>query len=220
MAEIILEEVDLSFSGVPGEAEFKKEIPPKEEREINFGMVQNSKLRRKKRSLYVFDQAYLGFRENKAPEKILELGFLISAPRTTRKVAWLSVLLMIACISFAGWSIDQSLLPLEYNLCLIAVAVGCLLFSVFRSSHRAVFYTEKGKIPMFELYVNLPDKKRYQNLLKKLQSSIERAKKLLPADKNRLAMEIAEHRRLFNEGVISEQQYEKAKGNIFKYFSH
>lgn len=80
-----------------------------------------------------------------------------------------------------------------------------------------VFKTANGQIPVVELFENRPNKAKCQDFLYLMTAKITSIKKgiIMPSEQ-KFAVEISEHRRLRDEGVITEEQYDLAKDNIFE----
>ena len=219
MAEIILQNVNESFVGAPAGVVQNVSIPAGKERDVNYGLVQHNKLLRSKQILYVFNDSWGAFRLNRKPEQVVSLGFIDPALKTRLHIAWHFLVPALVFCVLAGAAISANWLPSFLKIPF--AGTGLLLFTagVMFSSSRVVVMTENGRAPLFELHAKLPDKKRFNKFINRFARSIAAAREQLPADNSRLALEMAEHRRLKESGVISEKQYEAAKKHILGNFS-
>ncbi|MZR61725.1 hypothetical protein [Alcanivorax sp. DP30] len=84
-----------------------------------------------------------------------------------------------------------------------------------KQRNRWVFFSRHGRIALFELPQSRADGERLQKLISILAKRGQLAWTALPAGKERLAAEVAEHRRLMAGGTISKDRYEIAKRRIF-----
>lgn len=183
--------------------------------------------RREKRSLVIFDRTHLGVRTGKRsglPRKYwLRMAFLDPRPvRRTSRAAWgvscslavgLAVTLLLASYfsvwSSAGWA--------AAIVAMLAATVTSLGFAWHRSRERLVFHTRHGRVPVAELVRNRPDRRTAGQFLAALELTIQRA-----TDGHRrpraqlLREEMREHRRLFEEGVLSREVYEAAQARILR----
>ena len=220
-----VEEVTLSMTRPTGVGRENDDITPRKERDIGYGLKQYSKLRGKHRMIYVFNRRYLAFHENEKPEIVVDMAVVAAKPRITFKFAWIPALIALSCISVAGAKLyfQQSGADLlsfepfnfEINLGLFLAGLFFLMITVFLTSYRAVFYTLNGGVDLFQLYVNLPDKRGFRQLLNKLNESISQANKRLADDEFGTAKEVEEHRRLYDSKMISQKVYDQAKQKLF-----
>lgn len=84
-----------------------------------------------------------------------------------------------------------------------------------KQRNRWIFYSRHGRIALFELRQCRADAERLQKLIGILAKRGQQAWDHLPAGRERLAVEVAEHRRLQSSGAISKERYERAKRRIF-----
>lgn len=99
-----------------------------------------------------------------------------------------------------------------------AGAIWMAVFSILarrKQRNRWIFFSRHGRIALFELNQSRVDSERIQKLIGILAKRGQLAWSNLPPGKERLAIEIAEHRRLMASGNISKSRYERAKRRIF-----
>ena len=100
---------------------------------------------------------------------------------------------------------------------LITLAVLLCLYAAYRSINELKFFTIHGQVAVFSIFRNNPNKKHYQAFLKYLTAAIKAAKsKDFYNQAEQLAVELGEHRRLKNEGILSTEIYNQAKNNIMQ----
>ncbi|MCG8394540.1 MAG: hypothetical protein MI745_15790 [Pseudomonadales bacterium] len=192
------------------------QVPPARERQREWSFTQPGGLGRASLSLILFNGRYLEWREvrgGRQQSRELNLAFVSPRPRRLRQIAWLPVG-MAALALLAG--LAASLLQQGW------VAAGCFgvgvvatACAVMASRDRWVFFSEHGRIVLFELYHRRRDRERLEKVLKRIASRCQKARQNLPGGKADLAAEVAEHRRLMMAGCISEAMYQQAKNRIF-----
>jgi hypothetical protein len=95
------------------------------------------------------------------------------------------------------------------------LALLSFLIMIYKSQNALVFHTLNGHLPILSLAINNPSKQAFRSYAKTLRQCIERIQQQNAHKiKNRLASELAEHRRLKDTNVISQQEYEQAKNRI------
>lgn len=220
-----IEEVTISMTGAPGVVRENNDIPSREERNIDYGLEQYNKLRRKNRMIYVFNKQYLAFQENAKPEVVVDMAIVAAEPKITFRFAWVPALIAMGCFSIAVAKLRfqqsgadlLSFGPFDFQITIGLILAGLFFFmvTVFRTSYSAGFYTLNGEADLFQLYMNLPDNKKFQRLLNRLKESISQANKKFVNDEYRIAKEVEEHRHLYESKIISQQAYEQAKQKLF-----
>ena len=95
------------------------------------------------------------------------------------------------------------------------MAAISIVWLLYNCNHNWVFNTEFGDIPILELSVYSSNKKLNRKFVEDLEVLISMAqgKRDIPEDRLLPAI-LEEHRRLRDEGVISNESYEQAKVNI------
>ncbi len=202
----------------PNESDLKK---------ITMELLQTSKLQEKQRLVRVFDHDTLSVAE-KTPGKtrmyLLKLALLYETPKRIYNInlKYLSAFIALEVITYVIYvlkDIGLSFMSSSYIYAIIALLIASsiivLLMTIKSYNNKWVFYTARGHIPILEFYNNKPDRAKFQKFFGEFIDAIATAKakngfsssKMLPA-------EVSEHRRLRDEGIITPEQYEKAKLRI------
>ncbi len=181
---------------------------------------QKNRLLGRHRRIILFNGRYLEWVEQRGRRevtRIINLAFLAGSPSHYREIAWrsLSVALLALTVAVLFFVVGQPV-PALAALGVALLGGGICLRG---SSRRLLFYTRNGRVVMFDLFEQRSDSKRLGKVISALQLRGERAWDLLPDRKERLAAEMAEHRRLVTERIISQAQYERAKQRIFRRYS-
>ncbi len=99
----------------------------------------------------------------------------------------------------------------------VTLAVILSLIATYRSTNELTFFTVHGQVPVFKMFYKMPNKKAYQSFLEHMIQAIKTAKTNdFYNQSEQLAVELGEHRRLKNEGILSPELYNKAKNNIMQ----
>jgi hypothetical protein len=102
--------------------------------------------------------------------------------------------------------------------CTVLTAISLFSF-IYQSRYCHVYYSRTGDMPFVELIPGRPDRKDYREFRDLLQTHMYHARRNVMPEKA-LAMELREHRRLNELGVINNRQYHCAKARIFKGHTH
>jgi hypothetical protein len=102
---------------------------------------------------------------------------------------------------------------------LTIVAALLTLLTFFYLSHDTVYFRSQfGKIRLFELANNNPDKKKFHSFVNKIVVQINKSKTAKGMNQSQLlAAELKQLRRLKDEGIVPDEAYERAKRLIFKH---
>ena len=195
---------------------------------INFEFEQSHKLQGMLRQLSVFNdsQCYQSIK-NKHRRKYkfrLDLGYLDPRPFRLRNIVWkwlyasLALWVFAAVFVFAGWFDQSSIASLGIFTGIIVSALLTLLTFFYLSHDTVYFRSQFGKIRLFELANNNPDKDSFHGFVNKIVVQINKSKAAKNMDQSQLlAAELKELRRLKDEGIVPGESYEKAKLQIFKH---
>ena len=95
------------------------------------------------------------------------------------------------------------------------ISVACFVFTVKSYQNTIVFKTAQGKVPALSLFSKIPNKKVFNQFTKALVNNIELARSNSDDSKNNLmAAIVGEHRRMFEKGFLTQEQFDQAKKNI------
>ncbi|MDH5353937.1 MAG: hypothetical protein OEY09_05770 [Gammaproteobacteria bacterium] len=198
---------------------------------IDFQFEQSNKLRGIYRKLMIFNgnHCYQSIK-NKHKRKYkyrIDISYLNPRPYRVHNIAWkylyaaLAGLSVSAIMIYLGWF--SSLLnsgpgPLFTTIVITLLCSTLILFLLFahKSYDKIIFKSQIAGIELIELINLYPDKHSFREFMGKFLVQIKKArarKKFTPS--KLLASELKELRRLKDETVITEEQYEQGKSIIF-----
>jgi hypothetical protein len=202
---------------------------------VDFEFEQENKLRGFYRKITIFNgnHCYQSIK-NKHQRKYkyrVDLAFLDPRPFRERKIArnWLyssAVFLVVSLfLIYFGWfSGLLSSSPGVYYSTSTVVCVSVMFLSLLLYFHKSydkvIFRTHFGKVKLIELINKYPSETDFRKFLGRFIVQIKKARtrKRFTTSKF-LARELREIRRLRNETVVTEEEYEAAKTIIFKHDS-
>ena len=195
---------------------------------VDFEFEQTHQLRGMHRKFTIFNntQCYQWIK-NKHRRKYkfrLDLAYLDPRPFRLRHIVWkwlyasLSLWLFAVVYTFMGW-LDSSSIPSMGIFTGILVVAAMTLLTFFYLSHDTVYFRSQfGKIRLFELANNNPDKDNFRNFINQIVVQINKSKAAKEMNQSQLlASELKELRRLKDENIVPVDSYEKAKVLIFKH---
>lgn len=200
---------------------------------INFEFIQASKIRGIYRKITIFNDhhCYQSIK-NKHKRKYkyrIDLSFLDPRPFRERKIAWnwiygsIGLSLISVLMIYLGWFAELFLPSTQYNISLIvvisAMAISLLMF-MHNTYDKVVFKSQYGRVKFIEVINKYPNKNTLRKFIARFTMQVKKvkAKKNFSQSKY-LTRELQELRRLKNEEVISEKEYESGKALIFSHKS-
>lgn len=200
---------------------------------IDFEFEQASKVRGIYRKITIFNgnHCYQSIK-NKHQRKYkyrVDIAFLNPHPFREHNIAtnWLYIsaaFLLASLISIlVGWYSDILTPGVYYStftvICVSATFISLLLF-VHNTYDKVIFKTQFGNVKVIELINKYPNKEDFRKFVGRFIVQIKkaRAQKRFTTSKF-LARELREIRRLRNETVVTEEEYQAAKSIIFKHSS-
>jgi hypothetical protein len=199
---------------------------PSEDQKTAAALEQASWMRRFQSKFILFDNHRLsvktqGFMQS-ARDYTFDIGILDPQPRRSLKLCWSNFLIFIALCG-AAWSIVltgfmSNTVPL--SLILGACAGLSLILAVYRSHDRLVFYSHYGRVPLVVLFNRSPNRVALDSFTDTLVQHVEDAKVRYPSANELLSEELKVHRRLMEEGVISNKRYDIVKQRILSQHSY
>jgi len=195
---------------------------------VNFEFEQSHKLQGMLRQLSVFNdsQCYQSIK-NKHRRKYkfrIDLSYLDPRPFRLRNIAWnwlyasLALWVFAAVFVFAGWFDHSSVTSLGIFTGIIVIALLTLLAFFYLSHDTVYFRSQFGKIRLFELANNNPDRELFHDFVNRIVVQINKSKAAKNMNQSQLlAAELKELRRLKDENIVPEDSYEQAKLQIFKH---
>lgn len=200
---------------------------------VNFEFDQSNKIRGISRKITIFNDhhCYQSIK-NKHKRKYkyrVDLSFLDPHPLRERKVAWswfygsVGLTLISMIMIYIGW-FSGLVTPSTYYGISLVVVISAILISLLLFFHntydKIIFRSQYGHVKFIEMINKYPDKKSFRKFIARFMMQVknEKAKKNYSQSKF-LTRELQELRRLKNEEVISEEEYESGKTAIFKHSS-
>lgn len=191
-------------------------LPPLESWRLERTLSQRSRIHDQRRNFTLFSGHYLEFREcrhGRERRAVLNLAFMDPLPRRHRCFAWRWGVAMLVALTGAGAALIAG--SLIFAAAIAALGVLLAFQTLRRSRDQLVFVTNVGRVPVFALDLGLMSARDSREFAGWLGERAEGAAFLLPRGRQRLAVEMAEHRRLTESGAITRRAYEKAKQRIF-----
>jgi hypothetical protein len=212
--------------------DYSDKIEKIELNQVTQELVQTASLREQKKLLRVFDNKFLNINEKKAKKTTsynIHLWLLNASPIHRRKIPAKPLLIACALFALAGlaYHFIKAGIPGINSPYLQAIPVlfgtaGAIfvVYAINQYKNVLIFFSDHGQIPLVELFYNNPSKSSFKQFAGELTNAIQIAKsKKHYTAQQMLAAEVSEHRRLKDEGVLSDAAYEKAKTNILTYHS-
>ncbi len=202
---------------------------------VDFEFEQSNKIRGiyRKISLFNGNHCYQSIK-NKHRRKYkyrVDIAYLNPHPFREHNIArkWLyaaAVLLVISVILLlAGWFSNafNSTLNIYYTTAIVvsvAATIIALLLFAHNTYDKIIFKTQFGNVKLIELINRYPSKEEFRQFVGRFIIQIKKARiqKGFTTSKF-LARELREIRRLRNETVVTEEEYQNAKKIIFKHNS-
>jgi hypothetical protein len=178
--------------------------------------------------LTIFDERFLSIYIKEAWKKpkhyLLNLTYLEATPVRMLKIDKPSLFItgILACIStilsYIIWNsgsppLQHPWLPIATPV--ISATVISLALFIFRSRYRLVYRSRLAQVCWLELLMNSPNRKGLKAFIETLSKHIQEAGKY-QSDKHqkRLAAELNEHRRLNDEGILNDKDYQKIRAQL------
>jgi len=213
-------------------SDYSDKIEKIELNQVTQELVQTASLREQKKLLRVFDNKFLNINEKKAKKTTsynIHLWLLSANPIHRRKIPVKPLLIGCALfvLAWLAYHFIKTGIPginspyLQAIPVLLGTAGAILVVYAFNQYKNVlIFYSDHGRIPLVELFYNNPSKSSFKKFTGDLVNAIHSAKSKKNYNAQQmLAAEVSEHRRLKDEGVLSDAFYEKAKTNILNYHS-
>jgi len=202
---------------------------------VDFEFVQSNKLRGIYRKITLFNgnHCYQSIK-NKHKRKYkyrVDIAFLNPCPFREHNIAWnwlyssiallLTSMVMIYIRGYTEW------LALEYKqlyltALIVALSSACIALLLFAHNtyDKIIFRTQFGNIKLIELLNKYPNEDAFREFISRFILQIKTARKQKEFTASIfLAKELRELRRLRDEQVITEKEYQTAKVVIFKHDS-
>ena len=194
---------------------------------VTLELGQMSKLHNTQRHVRVFDHKVLYIKEKvgkQARSILLDLSLMEDNPVRVRdfNMTFLIAAAAMSLMAYIAFYIQTKALLntpdiVMYSAIAILVfaSIGCFVLTARSYKDTWVFKTAHGNVPFLTLFSKTPNKATFKQFAKALMNNIELARSNNSVPKSRLLPAIVgEHRRLFEKGFISKEQFDQAKKNI------
>jgi len=202
---------------------------------MDFEFAQSSKLRGIYRKITLFNgnHCYQSIK-NKHKRKYkyrVDIAFLNPRPFRERKIAWKWLyssiallfisMVMITVRWYTDWvALDHKQLYMTALIVALSSSFIALLLFAHNTYDKIVFRTQFGNIKLIELLNKCPSEEAFREFMGRFIAQIKTARKQKGFTASKfLAKELRELRRLRDEQVITEEEYQAAKVVIFKHDS-
>jgi len=214
----------------PEETQFPSDSTEFNSVSVKFSQAHRTHLESKKFRIY--DHKFLqvlSFKNNIQQQYWINLAYVNS--KIDRKIIvnklWLWFFLILASFASAAFylpypetieSYSRYRIPISILLITLASLSLVTLFAKTRSVVN--LRSSNGAAPMVEILYNNPNKAAYNHFLRQLAESVHIAQSNNDIDDSqKLAAELKDHRRLRDQGILSSDNYNKAKELIFSLHS-
>lgn len=221
--EAPVEEIQLTASTVPTE----ESAPENRAVRMRFDLVQNNPSRGIHRQFAICDDERLHILEQAGRQKRryqIGLAFLNPEPYRQFIIAkrWgyaaataLGITLALAYISRTSIGTESTVPLIPATVITAAASIVLLLAFIYKSRLRLCYRSRHGGLELVELLWGRPSRRRYHDFIARLSGAIREAQRLYDNELEQiLAAELREHRRLQQNGVITNAAYEVAKQRI------
>lgn len=187
------------------------------EKRVQNKFVQINKMKGYAIAFTVFNDTFVSVIEKdlmKKKEYHLDLGYFNKDPVKKVSMAWKSLLASVI-LAIGTWILMPQV---GYSYSVLGGVASFVFFVLFihGSSSQVVFVTQNGKVPVIRLMNNFPNRKLFKAFVDELSQRIEKAQTRTMSNLEKyFAKELKETRRLKEEGVLTEDQYNQAKDAIF-----
>ena len=227
MSEANSEPAEIDLHGIDDTTQFSdhENIPVDH---VNFEFEQHSKLRGIHTQLTIFNDTHcyqsVKLKHKRKVKYRVDIAYLDPRPFRQRYVAWRWLYASVALLGLDlaiifGGLLDTSSVNILGLIAGITVVALMLLLGFFYFSHDKVYFrTQFGKVRVLEMMNNNPDKNTFRGFVTKFNMQIKKSKTAKGFNQNKfLTRELQELRRLKDETMVSESDYESAKRRIFKH---
>ncbi len=194
---------------------------------INRVMVQESRFKGEVRRFEIYNDKFIKINiHNVFGDKAyhLNMGMLEPWPSLHRRISWrwllgvsyFSLATVIYVIYLYQHSDNDSLGRLiPFVTLFVLLALAALLMFLYQSPNVMEFRSRYGNCVLIRLLKNRPNKQEFRHFSDELKTRVLAASQVVPFNKKQmLAIELNELRRLTDEGVLLEQEYQQAKDRV------
>jgi hypothetical protein len=198
-------------------------------REINADFLQDSTFKGIRRAFTIFNgtqlrQSYQSFKHSQAKPYRINLRYVRAEPERNRQFAWRSLstsgaAMVMAVLLASTWYFTEyksDYLLVAAVLLAVAGVIALLLF-FYRSRDTYIYKSLVAGVPLIELDNHKPNMRDFDAFLYKLEAHIRDAHARAMSNRELLAGELKDLRRLKDAGMLTDEIYEQARALIFKH---
>jgi hypothetical protein len=202
-------------------SDFEDDTP--RERAVDLEFEQSSRLPRCEMRFTIFNRHYIEVESISDGRKTrhfdIDLAFLDPRPRRVRRIDWQSIRIAAVLLVLAGLAFVLPGLVSVWGLgaLLLAGSLAALGLAVYRSRDRVVFYSRYGRAPLVMLLSRKPSAKAIDAFVSDVSQRVESAHREWPDLSVYLSAELKQHRRLKENGSLTETAYQRVKQRILEH---
>jgi hypothetical protein len=194
---------------------------------INRVMVQESRFKGEVRRFEIYNDKFIKINiQNVFGDKAyhLNMGMLEPWPSLHRRISWrwllglsyFSLATVIYVIYLYQHSSNETLGQLiPFITLFLVLALAALLMFLYQSPNVMEFRSRYGNCVLIRLLKNQPSKQEFRHFTDELKTRVLAASQVVTFNKKQmLAIELNELRRLTDEGVLLEDEYQQAKDRV------
>lgn len=198
-------------------------------RKINIEFVQDSTVKGIRRSFTIFNDTHLyqalqTFKHRQTSPYRINLSYVRLEPERNRQFAWRCFMasaagLVVSAVLASTWYFTEyksDYLLVAAPLFAVAGVISLLLF-FYRSRDTLIYKSLVAGVPLIELDNHKPNMRDFDAFLYKLEAHIRDAHAKSRSNRELLAGELKDLRRLKDAGMLTDEVYEQARGQIFKH---
>lgn len=192
-------------------------------------MVQESPIKGEVRRFEIYNDKFIKINiQNVFGNKTyhLNMGMLEPWPSLHRRISWrwllglsyFSLATVIYVIYLSQHSNNETLGQLiPFITLFLVLALAALLMFLYQSPNVMEFRSRYGNCVLIRLLKNQPSKQEFRHFTDELKTRVLAASQVVTFNKKQmLAIELNELRRLTDEGVLLEDEYQRAKDRVMK----
>ena len=190
-------------------------------------MVQESPIKGEVRRFEIYNDKFIKINiQNVFGNKTyhLNMGMLEPWPSLHRRISWrwllglsyFSLATVIYVIYLSQHSNNETLGQLiPFITLFLVLALAALLMFLYQSPNVMEFRSRYGNCVLIRLLKNQPSKQEFRHFTDELKTRVLAASQVVTFNKKQmLAIELNELRRLTDEGVLLEDEYQRAKDRV------
>jgi hypothetical protein len=196
---------------------------------LNSTLHQESNARGEKRTFEIYNEKFIKVKINSLVSHHsyhLNLSMLAPWPVRHRKISWQWLLAVIyfsiATLAYTAYLVYlpestklEKLLP--FIIIFLLLSLGTFLMFLYRSPNVMEFKSRYGNCVVLSLLHNKPNPKDFKHFVEEIKLRSLTASQSLKINKSQmLNVELSELRRMQEEGILTQHDYEEAKARILQ----